>query len=290
MSVVIVVKVSEGLVLGADSAATIQGRVERPDGVQEGVLKTYFNARKLLQIGDFPIGVLTWGTAFIGLRTIESLVREWEHNNHWLSKENYQQAYKEEFKVKECAEGLKKHLSAVYEEEFGSQPEQQRPLIGFIVAGYSAGEFFPKIWRFVLPIDSNGQVHNQRPDQDGKPDFGAHWFGLTDAIVRLHFGRDEQVIKIISEKFDISPQTIQEALKPLQYVVPFAVMPLQDAIEYANYMLNVTTGRYRFVIGPELCGGQIEIAVITQKKFAWISRKTWSLGENRGSSNATTSV
>jgi len=291
MSIVIVVKVSEGLVLGADSAATIQGRVERPEGVQEGVLKTYFNARKLLQVGNFPIGVLTWGTAFIGLRTIESLVREWEYEEHWQSKEDYKTQHdKDDFQVRDCAQRLRAYLSQVYAEEFGKQPEQNRPLMGIIVAGYSYKEFFPEIWRFVLPLDSDGEIHNQRPDQDGKPDFGAHWFGLTDAIVRLHFGRDERAIGIISEKFNVPQEQIHEILQPLQYQIPFAVMPLQDAIEYANYMLNVTVGRYRFVIGPELCGGQIEIAAITQNKFNWISRKTWSLGKQGEQNNATTNI
>jgi hypothetical protein len=75
----------------------------------------------------------------------------------------------------------------------------------------------------------------------------------------------------------------------LEYQIPFAVMPLQDAIEYANYMLNVVVGRYRFVIGPELCGGQVEIAAITQQRFNWISRKRWSLG-TKGEKNATTNI
>ena len=276
MSVVIVVKVSEGLVLGADSAATIHGRFEGPEGVQQGVLKTFFNARKLLQIGDLPIGVLTWGVPFIGSRTIESLVREWTYEQNW-------QALKdrggEGYQVKECADGLHRHLASLYGEQFKDCPEEQRPPIGMIVAGYSHGGFFPEIWRFVLPMDISGTVHNQRPDKDGEPEFGASWFGLTDAIVRLHFGRDEQAVRIIAEKFGIPLDQLHEALLPLQYQVPFSVMPLQDAIEYAHYMLSVTTGRYRFVIGPELCGGQIDIAAITQKQFTWISRKSWTLEE-----------
>lgn len=277
MSVVIVVKVSEGLVLGADSAATLHGRIERPEGAQEGVLKTYFNARKLLQVGDFPIGVLTWGTPFIGSRTIESLVREWEYEKHWLSQKEYQKHSDEDFQVKECAGELCKHLSEVYAEEHDKLPEQQRPIIGFLMAGYSHRGFFPEIWRFVLPPDSGGQVHDQRPDLGGKPNFGATWYGLTDAIVRLHFGRDDGVVKVISEKYGIPEQELREILQPLEYQIPFPVMPLQDAIEYAKYMLNVTIGRYRFVIGPELCGGQIEIAAITQKEFSWISQKTYGL-------------
>ena len=105
MSVVIVVKVSEGLVLGADSAATLHGRIERPEGAQEGVLKTYFNARKLLQIGNFPVGVLTWGAPYIGSRTIESLVREWEYEKHWRSRAEYEERrdHSGEFQVNACA-------------------------------------------------------------------------------------------------------------------------------------------------------------------------------------------
>lgn len=278
MSVVIVVKVSEGLVLGADSAATIRGRAESPMGTQEGILKTYYNARKLLQIGDFPIGVLTWGHSFIGSRTIESLVREWEYEQHWQSRDDHEEQYRSpEYYVSKCANGLLEQIGRVYIDEFGS--EGPMPRIGFIVAGYSYRTFFPKVFRFVLPDDLEGGVHDLRPDVDDKPDFGANWYGLTDSIVRLHFGRDPKAIQFIAEKYDIPREELVEALAPLQYTVPFAVMPLQDAIEYTKYMLNVAVGRYRFVVGPELCGGEIEIAAITQRQFQWISRKTWSLEE-----------
>jgi len=277
VSVVIVVKVSEGLVLAADSASSVRGRIKSPQGEQEGILKVYFNARKLLQIGDFPIGALTWGQAFVGLRTVESLVREWEYENHWQSQDDYKEQYDKPFTVRDCAEGLRRYLAEVHAEEYGDLPSEQRPQMGMVVAGYSQEEFFPEIWRFVLPFDSDGEVHNQRPDRDDKPDFGASWFGLIDPIVRLHWGRDDKAIQIISDKFGIPAQDIREALLPLQYQIPFALMPLQDAIEYANYMLNVAIGAYRFKIGPELCGGQIEIAAITQREFRWISRKTWKI-------------
>jgi hypothetical protein len=276
MSIAVVVKVSEGLVLGADSAATLQGRLQSSSGIQEGILKTYFNAKKLLQVGDFPIGILAWGQGYVGARTVESLVREWEHTNHWQSQEEFGEKHSDTpYSVRDCAEGLLNHLSQLHTTEYSSVPVDRRPQLGVIVAGYSAGQFFPEIWRFVVPLDSEPQ--NQRPDCDGKPDFGASWFGLTDAIVRLHWGRDDAAIKLISEKFGVSQDSLVEALQPLQYPIPFAVMPLQDAIEYTDYVLNVVVGRFRFVLGPELCGGPIEIAAITQRDFTWISRKTWRL-------------
>ncbi len=278
MSVVIVVKVSEGLVLAADSAATLTGRVRTPDGnFEEGVLQTFYNAKKLLQIGtDIPIGVLTWGQAYIGVRTIESLVREWEYNSGWQSLEVFREKNQDQqYSVKACANELFKHLKKAHQEEFGKIDIEQQPGLGMIVAGYSEEGFFPEVWRFVIPFDE--KISNQRPDMNGKPNFGASWFGITEPIIRLHFGRDEGVIQILSEKFDISKEELHDALRSLEYQVPFAQMPLQDAIEYANYMLNVVIGRFRFVIGPELCGGQIDIAAITQREFNWISRKTWKL-------------
>lgn len=277
MSVVIVVKVSEGLVLAADSAATLTGKVKQPDGeVQEGVLQTFYNAKKLMQVGqDFPIGVLTWGNAYIGSRTIESLVRQWEHENGWRTKEDFKQSQSDKYRTEACANGLLDHFSHYHVDEFGHLPLEDRPIIGFIVAGYSEDQFFPDIWRFILPLDDG--IHNQRPDIEGKPSFGASWFGITEPIVRLHFGRDDNVVLVLSEKYGIPQSDLREALRPLEYQIPFAQMPLQDAIDYANYMLNVVVGRFRFVIGPELCGGEIEIAAVTQRDFNWIKRKTWKL-------------
>ena len=276
MSVVIIVKVSEGLVLGADSAATLSGQLKEPAGqVYNGVLKTFYNAKKLLHIGDLPIGVLNWGGAFIGNRTLESQVRQWEYDKSWSSRSSFSAKYSDHFLVKACADGLHERLSEVYAEEYAGISEDDRPQIGIIVAGYSEGEFFPEIWRFVLPHDT--EVHNQRPDKNGKPDFGASWFGVTEPIVRLHFGCDELAVRILSEKFTIPEEEIREALQPLQYPIAFPQMPLQDAIDYATYLLNVAVGRFRFVLGPELCGGQLDIAIITQNEFKWISQKSWSV-------------
>jgi hypothetical protein len=271
--------VSEGLVLAADSAATLTGRVRQPDGksTEEGVLQIFNNAKKLLQIGkDFPIGILTWGQAFIGPRTIESLVREWEYNAGWESMSVFKEKFPDkQYSVRDCAQDLLGHLTLKHKEEFENLPADQQPGLGLVVAGYSEQGFFPEIWRFVLPHDK--EVFNQRPDVNGKPDFGASWFGITEPLIRLHFGRDDGFIGIISEKYKISTDELNQLLRPLQYQVPFAQMPLQDAIDYADYMINVAIGRFRFVIGPELCGGKVDIAAITQREFTWISRKTWAL-------------
>lgn len=272
MSVVVVVKVSEGLVLASDSATSLIGEREDPQGnKQRGIVKVYNNARKLLQIGDFPIGLLTWGHGYIGMRTVESLVREWEHKNGWSSQDDYDDNHDEPISVEKCAKGIIEHLDKTIEAE----KEGDVPNLGLIIAGYSKGEFFPETYRFIFSQDS--ELVNLRPDVDGKPNFGANWYGTTDPIIRFHHGRDDALIKLLSEKYEIAEEELRETIKPLEYKIPFAVMPLQDAIEYANFMIELVIGKYKYVIGPELSGGEVDIVAITKHEFNWISQKSLGL-------------
>jgi hypothetical protein len=55
MTIVASVKVRDGLALGTDSMTNIVSTT----GGARNVLKTYSNARKLFQLGDWPIGVMT---------------------------------------------------------------------------------------------------------------------------------------------------------------------------------------------------------------------------------------
>jgi hypothetical protein len=288
MTICVSIKVSEGLVLATDSTAAIQGTVQDPTGKSStGILKTYDHVRKLSHIKDYPIGTLTWGTALVGARSVESLIKEYEYT--LLSLEEEQEKIKErrmrgkakgderfEYNVRNVAEGLLDHVKKFYETEFASQPVDQRPQLGILVSGYSSGKFFPEQWLINLPISA--ELTGVRPDIDGKPVFGATWFGLADAIVRLHWGRDDAAPDILAQRFNVSPEEIRQLLARLEYPVIFDGMPLQDAIDYAVYLVNVAIGRFRFVAGAPLCGGEIDVAVITPNTFTWIQRKSWRVG------------
>src|SRR3989442_9788796 len=74
MSIVVSVRVGDGLVMAADSASTLSAA--DPTGKELGVAKVFNNATKLLQLRDYPVGVATWGSGTIGASTISSLVEE----------------------------------------------------------------------------------------------------------------------------------------------------------------------------------------------------------------------
>lgn len=285
MTICVSVKVSEGLVLAADSTAAVQGWIGEQKGNPQ-ILKTYDHARKLSHIKDYPIGTLTWGTSLIGSRSVESLIKEFEYTLPSVQEE--QERMREirksqgkvpdeegfAYSVQEIAKGLLNHISNFYKAEFENLPE--KPLLGILVSGYSSGQFFPEQWG--LDIPSSSELVELRPDQNGKPNFGANWFGITDAIIRLHKGLDDRAIIKISEQFKVPTEEARKLFADLEYPVIFDGMPLQDAIDYTVYLVNVVIGRFRFVLGAPLCGGEIDVAVITPDAFTWIQRKSWKVG------------
>jgi hypothetical protein len=294
MTICVSVKVSEGLVLAADSTAVVQGMMKRADGpTQSGILKTYGHARKLSHVKDYPIGTLSWGIGLIGSRSVESLIKEYEYSLVSLREE--EEKLKErrmrteakiderpEYSVQKIAMGLREHICGFYHAEFAGLSDDKQPPLGILVSGYSSGQFFPEQWLIDLP--RSAELTRVRPDVENRPDFGANWYGLTDAIVRLHWGRDDQVMGILAKRFQVSVEEIQELLSGLQYPVLFDGMPLQDAIDYAIYLVNVAIGRFRFVVGAPLCGGEIDVAAITPDTFTWIQRKSWKARDPLGSS------
>lgn len=274
MSVVIYVKVSEGIVVAADSMSTIEGEIVSADGkVQAGVLKTFEHAKKVSHLADYPIGTLTWGLSQIGTRTIESLIKEFE---------TLPESKIEDCKVKDLADKLCDFIKKRYDALFGNTKEaKKKPGLGIIVCGFSKGQYFPEEYRLFLPVET--QPVRIRPDlPDGTPNFGANWYGLTDPIVRFYLGHDPRLPKIMQE-LGIENKKIEEVRKGFEYRVIFPGMPLQDAIDFASFLVELCIWRNRFIIGAPRVGGHIDVAVITHDKFEWVSRKEWKpLKRERG--------
>ena len=271
MSIVVTVKVPEGLVLATDSASTLT----IIGGGQTGVAMIYNNANKLMQLADYPIGVAVWGAGNMGARTVISFIEEFENKL-----DPYESA-KDNLSVGRTAEGLKAFLMDRYEnQKLNELPPGQQPRIGVVVAGYSANEFLPEHYIFNVP---EGKFKAVRPNtQEGSPEFGADWSGLYDAIFRLHHGYDPRVINIF-KKLGVSDEVINKAKeiigKDIQYPVAFGAMPLRDALAYAEYVVNTVIGRYRFVVGSPLCGGPVDIAAISRKQgFVWVKKKGIEVG------------
>lgn len=270
MTICVSVRIPEGLVLAADSAVSLEGTITTDKGQQTGILQTFNFANKITRIKDYPIGVMNWGLASISDRSIQSLLMEWEYD-FLPMKDN------EKFTVRGVANKIKEFITERYDKAY--PPSENQPRLGFFIGGYSHGQFFSDQYQCRLPNQRDwNEVRPNKPD--GSPSFGANWFGQIDAISRLVHGFDskgiEELVKRGADK-DIVQKWIDDHVPELQLV--FDGMPLQDAIDFANYAVQLTIGRFRFAVGAPLCGGDVDIAVITPSAFQWAQRKQWTIKE-----------
>jgi hypothetical protein len=184
---------------------------------------------------------------------------------------------KPKYTVKSVADALLKFLRSRYDAAY--PPKGTQPNLGLLVGGYSAGDFFADQYMYEFPRGSKWQiVRANKPD--GSPSFGANWYGQKDALVPLIKGYDRdglnELVKRGADK-NVIQKWVDDNVSELPLV--FEGMPLQDAIEFANYAVQVVIGRFRFAAGPPLCGGDVDIAVITPGAFQWAQRKQWAIKE-----------
>lgn len=294
------------MVLAADSTSSF---------FLDGTLaQSYHHARKLLQLENYPVGLLTYGLGAVAGRNLESLLAEFERTlPGYSTSPNYT--------IRELADRLHTFIAAKYDAVFpppaaavqgdGAEagdadgtgdganppvaPEQPtetttapdeppapapdtRPALGIVIGGYSSGEFFPDEFEMRLP---HFGVEEVWPDVSGGERYGVRWWGQTGPVERLYLGCDYYgfVDWCIENGLTIDDAIAHygKLRDKIMWPIIYEGMPLQDAIDLAVYLVNVTIGHSRFAVGPPVCGGHIDVATVTSRGFRWIRRKDWQV-------------
>ncbi len=252
MSIAIAVKVSDGLVLASDSATSI---VVTEKG-RQGIAQVYENADKITQLSNLPVGILTWGLGNLQSKSIARLVEE------------FGESYKNNNSFKEQdLRTFADYFENLYREEFKELQEEDKPQLGLAIGGMINDLEQPILYKLSFPQPSKYELLR------GENNFGASWFGQIGAITRLHKGYDPRIRQILKDKIGMSTEEIKGTLSSLESPVFYGGMPLQDAIEFADYLITTTKNFYRFQAGAPTCGGPTDIAAISRNKFKWIKRK-----------------
>jgi hypothetical protein len=285
MTICVTVRVAEGLVLAADSATVLTGVVAGPNGPVQTIIQNFNFANKVTHFKDYPIGVLSWGLGSIEAHTIQSLIMQFEHDYPSLKESAEPDAEgnpRPPYTVKRVADALVAFIKDRYDKAYpadgaGEGKPAKQPSLGLYIGGYSTKQFFSDQYVYTFP--DSAECQQVRPNKpDGTPNFGANWYGLTDALVRLYLGYDEAALnKMVEMGADL--EIVQNWANSHVAALPlvFDGMLLQDAIDFAEYSVQVVIGRFRFAQGPALCGGDIDIAVVTPNTFRWYKRKTWGI-------------
>ncbi len=267
MTIAISIKVNDGIVLAADSAATIMGQDSQG---KTGVINIYNTANKIFNLRKgLPIGAITWGAGSIGYASISTLVKDFRklitYDDNWKIKTD-------SYKIEEIAEKFKEFIfEKHYKEEFKSWPE--KPFLGFMIVGYSYGEPLAEEWMIEI---QNGKCKG--PYLVRKPnEVGITWNGETEAITRLYLGFGTG-LPIILKEYGLKDVDVENIIKlcrqklTISLVIP--PMPIQDAIDLAEFLVKTTIYFFKFAPGAPTVGGPIEIAAITKHEgFKWIKRK-----------------
>jgi hypothetical protein len=278
MSIAILIGVHDGVVLAADSASTLSlsppGLII-PPGSPPLVGNVYDNANKIFNIvKGLPIGCITFGSGNIGNASIGTLVKDLRQKLTDTDTRE-QMGFDPASYTMEVIAGI---MGKFFEAECSALDDRARSktTVGFLLGGYSKPGKLGESW---LVDITQGVV--QSPKQLREPEQpGINWGGQSESIQRMLLGFSPNIFDILAQVTN-PPQDPKEVAKlaplllsRLRAPLVFAPMPIQDAIDLARFLVHTAIMFSRFLPGPNVVGGPIEIAAITKhENFKWISRK-----------------
>jgi hypothetical protein len=260
MSIIVSVKIHDGIVMAADSATTFF----RDSGE---AFQTYENANKIVNlVKGIPIGVMTCGSGGVGSASIDTLLKDLRV---CLSPNGEQALDANKYTMENVAMRVR---------EFFSERAKAVDFKGALmlrVCGYSSGRPLSEVWQVLLiGGQCDGPICIQKED-----DMGPRWNGEVDALDRLILGMASGLGQAVIKESILTEEELKAATPKLYpHIGETLIMhaaPIQDAIELARYMVETTKGFIRFsVTRPKTVGGAVEIAAITKHEgFKWVQRK-----------------
>lgn len=272
MTIAISLKVHEGIVLASDSASTVVG--QGPTGPI--AINVYNNANKIFNLlKGAPIGASTWGAGAIGQASIATLVKDLRRRFSGLEPDYRSWTIQPStYRIERVAEQVREFIyEEHYQNSFSDWPA--KPDLGMFVVGYSANAMLPE--EYQIDIMNNGECG---PPRLLRPvgQAGMTWNGQIEAVTRLVCGFAPALPNVLSQHLGIPPDRAEATTQVLQAALnPNLIqdsMPLQDAIDLAEFLTDAAIQFSRFAPGASVVGGPIEIAAISKHEgFRWIRRK-----------------
>ncbi len=240
MSLAIIIKGPEGIVLAADSRVTVEGG--------SLAVPAYFdNATKLLSFNEHSyVGAVTYGAATIGARTIHGYIPEFES-----------ELPKKRFPVRDFAEKLGVFFQSRWDKNVTGNTT-------YLVGGYDEGEPYGEIYQLLIPSQPVPQLLRK-----GNNNFGINWGGQYEIVSRLILGYDPALVSVLQETLQLSPEEVEKTQATLQqrfeYPILYQFLPLQDGVNLAILLIQTTIDAQAVSVGQRNVGGEIDVATITYK-------------------------
>lgn len=263
MTIVVTVKVTDGIVLASDSATTFVDN-------SGAAIKVYNNANKIFNlVKGLPLGAMTYGQGSIGTASIATLSKDMRaHFADHASPYYFDPAnYTVEQVARNCRQFFQDQFDATYPSGL------LNAMMGYRVMGYGSADSLVQGWEFWV-----GDGKNELPIPFyANNDYGPRWAGDGEALNRLVLGYSTQMMGALVDA-GLDPanwQPLQQSILNRTYrELYLPAMPIQDAIELARYLAETAAKFSHFSLLAPTIGGPIELATITKHEgFKWVARK-----------------
>ena len=275
MSIMCCVYVPEGIVMAADSRLTrtknIKAPVEIPNA--DGTVKTVIipettytssdNSQKVLLIKKASVGVSFCGNAIIGGGTVADFIRRFEI---------------EKVVENDTTEEIAKKLSLYYTENgthfFVSGYDNDVPFVfdvfgGTVKRANIADAYIPepksKDAANDESVDSPEVGTPENLKKTNEENAAENEVSKSELIIQygaLWAGQKTAITKIVN-----NPPILN---------ANWNMMPLKDAIDFAEFLVDTTIKYERFCDDIQTCGGDIDILVITKDEAFWKQHKIYN--------------
>ena len=261
-------KVHDCVVFAADSASSLVGTTPNGDPV---VFNVYQHGNKIFNLyKGKPIAAMTCGMAHMGDASIAALAKDFRRI---ITKGiGGNKIDPEDCTVKGVAERAHAFFAAKYN-EIDPAPVGDHGF-EFWVGGYGSAWDGAEIWKIVI---RNGEVLPLELVVGQDISGFVAWGGQPQPIHRLIIGFDERLgeaLEAAGLASDATQQVLAQVRQQLQTPLVEAPMPVDDAIQLADFLVDLTKRYFAFLPGADSVGGATDIATVTKHEgFKWIRRK-----------------
>ncbi len=272
---------SEGIVFGADSTSTMF--VSNPVPVSGGSEHHFNFAQKIFQVGqESCLGITMWGLGNLASTSYRTLIARFGDDltanpaftmaqvaDRWNTL--FWSAYSTEFaQFLQRTQQLQGQATRTLSEDEELAYLQQTFSGGFCLGGCCLPDRTPQA--FEITFDPT-QTSPKPPDP---LTIGtAKFWGCPNIIYRLLYGVDFSILEAIEQsgKWTGSTDELIALVLPHRLAQPFD-LPIREAIDWVFASIYTTIQAMKFSHLAPVCGGPVEVAVITtDRPFRWVRHK-----------------
>jgi hypothetical protein len=288
----------EGLVLGADSTSSAQ--ISPGPGLTG--FHFYNHNQKLFEIGEnSTLGVITWGAGSLGPKSHREIfalvadeikpktaVGDVARRLSEMAWPEYQSAYGPAIQRCKDLAALGPHDPAIPVAAGTTRrtENEQREFdaltlnlhLGFCVGGYCLPSRSTTAFEIIFDPHAGAA-----PAPKQLPPLSYKFWGVPKLVQRLIFGADEDLKKAIlaSGKWNGTEPELVSLLEKQR--LGHHLLPIRDAVDFVHTCIYSTIKAMKFSSFFQICGGPIELAVITSdRRFRWVRHKAWDSAIDEG--------